>query len=134
MTNAFFLAAIATIIAATSLSITLYLAAQHQQLKRDLLRTRVLNRMTECSIVIHRILQDMNRYENFTHIAFGDDPGNIPDLDETLSKIEQLKSGFSDYAQDTPIEKLTEASDHIEKVLSLMQGIAAKSPGNRQGG
>jgi hypothetical protein len=134
MTDSFLISVSAAIVAATSLSITIYLAGQYRQLRRDLLRTRLLSRMTECGIIIQQIMRDMERYENFRMIAFGDNPENIPDLDETLIKIEHLKNGFSDYSQDTPLVKLIEASDHIEKVLSLMQGIAAKSPGMRPTG
>jgi hypothetical protein len=129
MSNAFFLSVIATILAATSLSINIYLLSQNQQLRRDVLRTRLLSRMTECSFVIRRVMQDLNQYEGFSSIAFGNDPANIPDLDATLAKIERLKAGFSDYSQDTRLEKLLEATDHIEKILALMQNVAAKSPG-----
>ena len=134
MTDSFLISVSAAIVAATSLSITIYLAGQYRQLRRDLLRTRLLSRMTECGIIIQQIMRDMERYENFRMTAFGDNPENIPDLDETLIKIEHLKNGFSDYSQETPLVKLIEASDHIEKVLSLMQGIAAKSPGMRPAG
>lgn len=128
MSDVFFLSVIATIVAATSLSINFYLISQNNQLKRDVLRTRLLSRMTECSIIIHKIMQDLEQYQGFSQIAFGNDPDNIPDLDATLAKIEKLKGGFSDYSQNTPLEKLVEAAEHIEKVLALMQSIAAKSP------
>ena len=134
MSDVFFLSVIATILAATSLSINFYLISQNNQLKRDALRTRLLSRMTECSIIIHTIMQDLNQYEGFSQIAFGNDPDNIPDLDATLAKIERLKSGFSDYSQNTQLDKLMEAADHIEKILALMQNIAAKSPRVANGG
>ena len=134
MSDVLFLSVIATILAATSLSINFYLINQNNQLKRDALRTRLLSRMTECSIVIHQIMQDLNQYEGYSQIAFGNDPDNIPDLDATLNKIEGLKGGFSDYSHNTRLEKLVEAADHIEKILALMQNIAAKSPRVASGG
>jgi len=70
----------------------------------------------------------MGRYEDYGRNAFGDDPQDVPDLRETLNKVEALRSSFSDYSHETPVEKLVQATAQIEKVLGLMRGIAAKSP------
>ena len=84
--------------------------------------------MTDCSLIIRKILQDMGQYESFMQAAFGDNPKDIPDLNDTLAKIESLKNSFTDYEQETSLEKLQEATEHIEKVYRLMQNIANKSP------
>ena len=126
--DAFFLSVIALLVAAISLAYTLYINRQYKQLKRDQQRTRLLNRMTECTLVINGIMEDMSHYEDYSRNAFGDNPQDIPDLGDTLIKVENLRSSFSDYSQETPVEKLLEATLQIEKVLGLMRGIAARSP------
>ena len=133
MANDELLAVIAILVATASISYAFFLHSRYQQLQRDHQRTRLLGRMTDCSIVIRKVLRDMEQYKDFTQVAFGDDPNDIPDLNDTLRKIENLKNSFSDYEQDTPLEKLQEATDHIDKVFRLMKNIAAKSPATASG-
>ena len=128
MSNYQLLSIISILLAALSLSYVFFLHSRYQQLRRDHQRTRLLGRMTDCSLIIRKILQDMGQYESFMQAAFGDNPKDIPDLNDTLAKIESLKNSFTDYEQETSLEKLQEATDHIEKVYRLMQNIANKSP------
>jgi|GEM_PF-6452871 len=128
MSEVFFLAVIAMLLAAFSLSYAFYLNSELNRLKRDQQRGRLLNQMTECTTVIGKIMQDMNQYEEYSRTAFGDNPQDIPNLTETLIKIENLRASFSDYTQETSMEKLQEATGQIDKVLALMKSIAAKSP------
>ena len=133
MSEVFFVSVIAILIAVFSLSYAFYLSNELARLKRDLQRGRLLNQMTECTIVIGRIMQDMSQYEEYSNTAFGDNPQDVPNLTETLAKIENLRASFSDYTQETSIEKLQEATGQIDKVLALMKGIAAKSPRLQEG-
>ncbi|MCW8963071.1 MAG: hypothetical protein OQL16_04680 [Gammaproteobacteria bacterium] len=126
--DAIFISVIAMLFAAVALAYALNINSQYKQLRRDLHRTRLLNRMTECTVVIGNIMEDMGRYEDYGRNAFGDDPQDVPDLRETLNKVEALRSSFSDYSHETPVEKLVQATGQIEKVLGLMRGVAAKSP------
>ena len=128
MTDTTILATLSILIAAAALSYSFFLHSRYQQLRRDHQRTRLLGRMTDCSFIIRKILQDMSQYESFIQAAFGDNPKDIPDLNDTLAKIESLKNSFTDYEQETSLEKLQEATEHIEKVYRLMQNIANKSP------
>jgi len=84
--------------------------------------------MTECTVVISTIMEDMGRYEDYGRNAFGDNPQDFPNLSDTLNRVESLRSSFSDYSHKTPVDQLVQATGHIEKVLDLMRGIAAKSP------
>lgn len=95
-------------------------------------RTRLLGRLSDCSHLIRLIIKDLDQYPGYTEIAFGDNPADIPDLPTTLAKIEGLSTSFSDYDQETGMDKLTEAMDHIEKIHALMRTIAAKSPAIKQ--
>jgi len=126
--EAFFLSVIAILLAAFSLSYAFYINSQFTRLQRDQQRGRLLNQMAECTATIDKIMEDMNRYEEYSRNAFGNNPQDTPNLTDTLTKIESLRVSFSDYSQDTPIEKLHEATGQIEKVLTLMKSIAAKSP------
>ena len=126
--DAIIISLIALLVATVSLAYTLYINRRYKQLRRDQHRTRLLNRMTECTVVISTIMEDMGRYEEYGRNAFGNDPQDVPNLPDTLNKVEALRSSFSDYSQETPIDNLLQANGQIEKVLGLMRGIAAKSP------
>jgi hypothetical protein len=91
----------------------------------------LLNRITDCTIVIEKIMYDLERYDSFKQLAFGDNPQDAPKLSDTLEKIQYLRSTMSDYSQSTSLDNLTDATDRIEQVLMLMNSIAAKSPRNR---
>lgn len=126
--DAFIIALIALLLAAGSLAYAIHSSRHIRQLERDQQRTRLLNRMTECTVIINQIMEDMGRYEDYGRKAFGDNPQDIPDLTETLQKVENLHASFSDYNQETTLEQLAQATTQIEKVLALMKNVAAKSP------